>query len=97
MKLDVAFLAHWLNDLPALARAAEAVGYEEWLALEIEGMIGRRYLERALAGSRTHAARRVDETVRTAAAEQRQQQADHRAAKCGEEEGFHGHAGLPAR
>ncbi len=42
-------------------RAAEAVGYEEWLALEIEGMIGRRYLDRALAGSRTHAARRVDE------------------------------------
>lgn len=28
MKLDVAFLSHWLSDLPALARAAEAVGFD---------------------------------------------------------------------
>ena len=42
-------------------QAAEAVGREEWVANEIEAMIGRRYLERALAGSRTHAVRRVDE------------------------------------
>ena len=42
-------------------QAAEAVGQEEWLALEIEAMIGRPYLERALVASRTHAVRRVDE------------------------------------
>jgi 3-hydroxyisobutyrate dehydrogenase-like beta-hydroxyacid dehydrogenase len=41
--------------------AAEALGQTEWLASEIEAMIGRPFLERALEGSRTHAARRVDE------------------------------------
>ncbi|HXF97965.1 MAG TPA: NAD(P)-binding domain-containing protein [Gaiellaceae bacterium] len=42
-------------------QAAEAAGCGEWLAREIEAVVGRRYLERALAGSRAHAARRVDE------------------------------------
>jgi 3-hydroxyisobutyrate dehydrogenase-like beta-hydroxyacid dehydrogenase len=42
-------------------QAAEAMGRREWLAEEIEIMIGRPYLERALEGSRIHAARRIDE------------------------------------
>lgn len=42
-------------------QAAEIAGHADWLAKEIAGMIGRPYLERALEGSRTHAARRVDE------------------------------------
>jgi len=42
-------------------QAAEAVGHAEWLEREIEAMVGRSYLERALEGSRKHAARRVDE------------------------------------
>ena len=42
-------------------QAAEAVGHGEWLEHEIEAMIGRPFLERALEGSRRHAARRVDE------------------------------------
>jgi 3-hydroxyisobutyrate dehydrogenase-like beta-hydroxyacid dehydrogenase len=42
-------------------QAAEAMGRAEWLEREIEAMIGRPYLERALEGSRTHATRRVDE------------------------------------
>jgi 3-hydroxyisobutyrate dehydrogenase-like beta-hydroxyacid dehydrogenase len=42
-------------------QAAEAVGRREWLAQEIEGTIGRSFLDRALAGSRMHAVRRVDE------------------------------------
>jgi 3-hydroxyisobutyrate dehydrogenase-like beta-hydroxyacid dehydrogenase len=42
-------------------QAAEAVGQREWLEHEIEAMIGRPYLERALEGSRQHAVRRVDE------------------------------------
>jgi 3-hydroxyisobutyrate dehydrogenase-like beta-hydroxyacid dehydrogenase len=42
-------------------QAAEAVGHGEWLEHEIEAMIGRPFLERALEGSRKHAARRVDE------------------------------------
>jgi 3-hydroxyisobutyrate dehydrogenase-like beta-hydroxyacid dehydrogenase len=42
-------------------QAAEVAGHAEWLAGEIEAMIGRPYLERALEGSRRHAARRVDE------------------------------------
>lgn len=42
-------------------QAAEALGRAEWLEREIEAMIGRPFLERALEGSRTHAARRVDE------------------------------------
>lgn len=42
-------------------QAAEAIGRGEWLAEEIEGMIGRPYLERALEGSRMHAVRRIDE------------------------------------
>lgn len=42
-------------------QAADAIGRRDWLAQEIETMIGRPYLERALDGSRTHAVRRVDE------------------------------------
>jgi 3-hydroxyisobutyrate dehydrogenase-like beta-hydroxyacid dehydrogenase len=42
-------------------QAAEAMGGAEWLEREIEAMIGRPFLERALEGSRKHAARRVDE------------------------------------
>lgn len=42
-------------------QAAEAMGSGEWLAAEIEAMIGEPFLTRALEGSRTHAARRVDE------------------------------------
>jgi 3-hydroxyisobutyrate dehydrogenase-like beta-hydroxyacid dehydrogenase len=42
-------------------QAAERSGHADWLADEIAGMIGRPFLERALEGSRTHAARRVDE------------------------------------
>lgn len=41
--------------------AAERAGHAGWLADEIAAMIGRPYLERALEGSRKHAARRVDE------------------------------------
>ncbi len=41
--------------------AAEAIGHGGWLADEIEQIVGRPYLERALDGSRTHAVRRVDE------------------------------------
>lgn len=41
--------------------AAEAIGQREWLAQEIEAMIGRPFLERALSGSQMHAGRRVDE------------------------------------
>jgi 3-hydroxyisobutyrate dehydrogenase-like beta-hydroxyacid dehydrogenase len=42
-------------------QAAEAIGYEDWLAGEIEAIIGTWRLERALEGSRAHAARRVAE------------------------------------
>jgi 3-hydroxyisobutyrate dehydrogenase-like beta-hydroxyacid dehydrogenase len=42
-------------------QAAEALGRREWLAEEIEKMIGLPFLERALEGSRMHAVRRVDE------------------------------------
>ena len=42
-------------------QAAEAIGRREWLAEEIEKMIGLPYLERALEGSRMHAVRRIDE------------------------------------
>lgn len=42
-------------------QAAEAIGRGEWLAQEIERMIGRPYLERVLEGSRMHAVRRIDE------------------------------------
>jgi 3-hydroxyisobutyrate dehydrogenase-like beta-hydroxyacid dehydrogenase len=42
-------------------QAAEAIGRSEWLATEVETMIGRPFFERALEGSRTHAVRRVDE------------------------------------
>jgi 3-hydroxyisobutyrate dehydrogenase-like beta-hydroxyacid dehydrogenase len=41
--------------------AAARTGHAEWLAEEIAGMIGRPFFERALEGSRKHAARRVDE------------------------------------
>jgi 3-hydroxyisobutyrate dehydrogenase-like beta-hydroxyacid dehydrogenase len=42
-------------------QAADAMDRGEWLAGEIEAMIGRQLLERALEGSRLHAVRRVDE------------------------------------
>jgi 3-hydroxyisobutyrate dehydrogenase-like beta-hydroxyacid dehydrogenase len=42
-------------------QAAAAAGRADWLAQEIAAMIGRPFLERALEGSRKHAARRVDE------------------------------------
>jgi 3-hydroxyisobutyrate dehydrogenase-like beta-hydroxyacid dehydrogenase len=42
-------------------QAADAIGRGEWLAQEIERMIGRPYFERALEGSRMHAVRRIDE------------------------------------
>jgi 3-hydroxyisobutyrate dehydrogenase-like beta-hydroxyacid dehydrogenase len=42
-------------------QAADALGRAAWLEGEIEALIGRQYLERALEGSRKHAARRVDE------------------------------------
>jgi 3-hydroxyisobutyrate dehydrogenase-like beta-hydroxyacid dehydrogenase len=42
-------------------QAAGAAGRADWLAHEIAAMIGRPFLERALEGSRKHAARRVDE------------------------------------
>lgn len=42
-------------------QAAERAGHAEWLAEEIAAMIGRPFLERALEGSRKHAARRVGE------------------------------------
>jgi 3-hydroxyisobutyrate dehydrogenase-like beta-hydroxyacid dehydrogenase len=42
-------------------QAADVAGHAEWLEREIAAMIGRPVLERALEGSRKHAARRVDE------------------------------------
>ncbi len=42
-------------------RAADQSGHREWLEGEIAEVIGRPLLERLLEGSRTHAARRVDE------------------------------------
>ena len=42
-------------------QAAEAIGRAAWLEREIEALIGREFFERALEGSRKHAARRVDE------------------------------------
>ena len=42
-------------------QAAEGMGRAAWLEREIEALIGRQFLERALEGSRKHAARRVDE------------------------------------
>ncbi len=42
-------------------QAAERAGHADWLAEEIASVIGRPFLARALEGSRTHAARRVDE------------------------------------
>ena len=41
--------------------AAEAAGHAEWLEQELAAVIGEPLLERLLEGSRTHAARRVDE------------------------------------
>jgi 3-hydroxyisobutyrate dehydrogenase-like beta-hydroxyacid dehydrogenase len=41
--------------------AAEAAGHGDWLKDEIAAVIGRSLLDRLLAGSRAHAARRVDE------------------------------------
>ena len=42
-------------------RAAEAAGQADWLEQQLADVIGRPLLERLLAGSRQHAARRVDE------------------------------------
>jgi hypothetical protein len=42
-------------------QAAEAIDRAAWLEREIEALIGRAFFERALEGSRLHAARRVDE------------------------------------
>ena len=47
--------------------AARAAGVEERLHIDIAAVIGEQLLERLLTGSRTHAARRVDE-MRAAAA-----------------------------
>lgn len=41
--------------------AAGVAGHADWLEGEIAGVIGRPLLDRLLEGSRTHAARRVDE------------------------------------
>ncbi len=41
--------------------AAEAAGHTAWVENEIAEVIGRRLLERLVAGSHAHAARRVDE------------------------------------
>ena len=41
--------------------AADAAGHADWLKGEIAAVIGEPFLERLLEGSRTHAARRVDE------------------------------------
>jgi 3-hydroxyisobutyrate dehydrogenase-like beta-hydroxyacid dehydrogenase len=48
-------------------RAAEGVGCENWLEDEIAKVVGAPYLERLIEGSRTHAARRVDEMDAAAA------------------------------
>jgi 3-hydroxyisobutyrate dehydrogenase-like beta-hydroxyacid dehydrogenase len=42
-------------------RGAEAAGHADWLRRELATVIGEPLLERLLAGSRVHAARRVDE------------------------------------
>ena len=42
-------------------QAAEAAGCAEWMERELGAVIGKPLLERLLEGSRTHAARRVDE------------------------------------
>jgi 3-hydroxyisobutyrate dehydrogenase-like beta-hydroxyacid dehydrogenase len=42
-------------------QAADAMDRSAWLEQEIEALIGRSFLERALEGSRKHAVRRVDE------------------------------------
>ncbi len=48
-------------------RAAEAAGHAEWLEREIADVIGGPFLERLVEGSRTHAARRVEEMEAAAA------------------------------
>jgi len=47
--------------------AARAAGAEEWVRADIASVIGEPLLERLLAGSRAHAARRVDEMHAAAA------------------------------
>jgi 3-hydroxyisobutyrate dehydrogenase-like beta-hydroxyacid dehydrogenase len=42
-------------------QAAEAAGHADWLRRELAEVVGEPLLERLLAGSRKHAARRVDE------------------------------------
>jgi 3-hydroxyisobutyrate dehydrogenase-like beta-hydroxyacid dehydrogenase len=48
-------------------RAAEEIGYADWLAGEIARIVGEEYFERIVEGSRKHAARRVDEMDAAAA------------------------------
>jgi 3-hydroxyisobutyrate dehydrogenase-like beta-hydroxyacid dehydrogenase len=43
--------------------AAEAAGHPDWLRRELAAVIGKPLLDRLLDGSRTHAARRVDEML----------------------------------
>ena len=47
--------------------AARAAGVEERVRADIAGVLGEPLLERLLSGSRTHAARRVDEMQAAAA------------------------------
>jgi 3-hydroxyisobutyrate dehydrogenase-like beta-hydroxyacid dehydrogenase len=42
-------------------QAADAAGHADWLEDEIAAIVGRPMLERLVEGSRTHAARRIDE------------------------------------
>lgn len=51
MKLDVAFMSSWLNDLPALARAAEDVGFDAIWTSETQH---DPFLPLALAAEHTH-------------------------------------------
>ena len=48
-------------------QAAEAAGRADWLEGEIAAVIGEPLLERLLEGSKTHAARRVDEMAAASA------------------------------
>jgi 3-hydroxyisobutyrate dehydrogenase-like beta-hydroxyacid dehydrogenase len=48
-------------------RAAEEIGYADWLGDEIAEIVGAEYFERLVEGSRKHAGRRVDEMDAAAA------------------------------
>lgn len=47
--------------------AAEAAGVEEWVRSDIAGVLGESLLQRLIAGSKAHAARRVEEMHAAAA------------------------------